>query len=550
MSNGEKFIMKAIKRHGNKYDYSKVNYINSQTKVCIICPEHGEFWQTPSAHVRGDECPKCANLKRGSKKRWTIDDFLHRAGEVHGNKYDYSKVEYVNNLTKVCIICPEHGEFWQTPLAHVLNKQGCPKCSGRNLGQEEVIEKFKLVHGDKYDYSKVIFNKMHSKVCIICPEHGEFWQTPSKHLLGQGCIKCASEIKGRLNRLSREEFIERANKVHKNAYIYDYTEYTRSSDKIKIICPKHGEFTQVAYDHLLGHGCPHCANLVSRPEIEIYEFLSDIFGSGNVLMHNRNILGNGKEIDIYIPQLKLGIEYNGLRWHSEDFGKTSMYHLSKTEDCREKGIKLIQIFEDEYNYHKDIVYSKLKHLIKANTLPKIMGRKCEIKEISCLIANDFLEKNHIQGKCKATTYIGAFYQDILIGVMCFIKEKKEWNLNRFATDINYICQGVGGKLFKYFVRNYNPDEIKSFADRRWTIDEKDNIYIQLGFKLDSILKPDYRYVDKTNPTKRIHKFNLRKKEVYRKYKLPITLTESEMVEKLNLCKIWDCGLYKYIWKKD
>ena len=118
----EEWIQKAKKVHGDKYDYSKVKYYNAHTKVCIICPIHGEFWQTPASHLMGNACPKC-----GGKTKLNTDKFIHRAKEIHGDKYDYSKVEYINATTKVCIICPIHGEFWQTPAKHLSGK-GCKKC--------------------------------------------------------------------------------------------------------------------------------------------------------------------------------------------------------------------------------------------------------------------------------------------------------------------------------------------------------------------------------------------------------------------------------------
>ena len=188
----EKFIEKSIKKHGDKYDYSKVEYVDSLTKVCIICPQHGEFWQTPQAHVRGNGCPICANKKRGDTFRSSGEEFIKKAAIIHDNKYTYDKDTYINATTKVPILCLEHGTFWMTPMAHLLG-QGCPKCSGRGLNTSEIISKFVEKHGGKYDYSKVEYKKMHEKVCIVCPKHGEFWQTPSKHLLGQGCPKCGIE---------------------------------------------------------------------------------------------------------------------------------------------------------------------------------------------------------------------------------------------------------------------------------------------------------------------------------------------------------------------
>jgi very-short-patch-repair endonuclease len=180
----EEFIEQAKKIHGNKYDYSKTEYINAKTKVCIICPKHGEFWQIPYHHIsRKLGCNLC------SKPIHDTITFITEAKEIHGDKYDYSQVEYVNGNTKVKIICSIHGEFWQNPHNH-LNGQGCPKCSGFYQTTEQFIEKARKIHGDKYDYSKTNYEKSHTKVCIICPKHGEFWQTPHNHLKGKGCAYC------------------------------------------------------------------------------------------------------------------------------------------------------------------------------------------------------------------------------------------------------------------------------------------------------------------------------------------------------------------------
>jgi hypothetical protein len=191
----KQFIEKAKEIHGNKYDYSKVNYVNSHTKVCLICPEHGEFYVAPTNHCSKSNkcgCPKCIGLNKP-----TTNEFIEKARKIHDDKYDYSKVEYINARTKVCIVCPEHGEFWQTPNKH-LNGQGCFRCHKEKqkfyklLSVDEFIEKAKEVHGNKYDYSKVEYQGNKDKVCIICPEHGDFWQIPANHLRYKGCPKCKS----------------------------------------------------------------------------------------------------------------------------------------------------------------------------------------------------------------------------------------------------------------------------------------------------------------------------------------------------------------------
>ncbi len=191
----DEFIGRSKEIHGDKYDYSKVEYINNGTKVCIICPEHGEFMQTPFNHMGGHGCPSCA-----PNKKMSTDCFLKKAKQVHGDKYNYSKVKYVNNSTKVTIICPIHGEFEQTPHDHLSGK-GCIKCSGhKRKTTEEFIDAAKKVHGDKYDYSKVEYKNNKTKVCIICPKHGEFMQQPNSHLAGIGCPSCSnSKLENEVN---------------------------------------------------------------------------------------------------------------------------------------------------------------------------------------------------------------------------------------------------------------------------------------------------------------------------------------------------------------
>lgn len=182
----EEFIEQAKAVHGDKYDYSQVKYINTVTKVCIICPEHGEFWQRPADHLKGCGCQRCYGNNRLDNK-----SFIEKAKKVHGNKYDYSKVNITgNNKTKITIVCPKHGEFKQRINDH-LSGYGCPHC-GNNFRKttEQFIEEARKVHGDKYDYSKVEYKSAHEKVCIICPEHGEFMQQPSNHLHGANCPYC------------------------------------------------------------------------------------------------------------------------------------------------------------------------------------------------------------------------------------------------------------------------------------------------------------------------------------------------------------------------
>lgn len=293
---------------------------------------------------------------------------------------------------------------------------------------------------------------------------------------------------------------------------------------------------------------------VSKYEHEIQEFLKN----KNIKFDcNRQIL-IGKEIDILVEEKKIGIEFDGLKFHTEFFGhKSHTYHLDKTLKCNEKGYGLIHIFEDEFVKHKEIVFSKISHILGLNRdLPKIYARdkRCKIRDIYSNDAKIFLNENHIQGFAPSTVYLGAFYDNILIAVMSFKNgniKNKGWELTRFATDIKYQCVGLGGKLFKHFIKTYSPTSIISFADRRWTVDINNNLYTKLNFKIEKIGRPDYRYYnERVDKYTRYHKMSFNKQSLSKKYGYPITMTELEITKDLGYDRIWDCGLIKYVYKKE
>jgi len=179
------FIQRSKKIHGNKYDYSLVEYKNNKTKVKIICKKHGIFEQKPSNHLKGYNCIKCSSTILGNIF------FIQMSKKIHGDKYDYSLVEYKNNKTKVKIICKEHGMFEQTPNNHISKNQGCSMCSNNyNYTTKQFIKKSKEKHGNKYDYSLVEYKNNKTKVKIICKEHGMFEQLGGDHLKGSGCPTC------------------------------------------------------------------------------------------------------------------------------------------------------------------------------------------------------------------------------------------------------------------------------------------------------------------------------------------------------------------------
>ena len=256
----QEFIEQAKKIHKNLYNYSKVRYINNQTKVVIVCKIHGQFLQAPSHHLSKKGCALC----KGSRRK-TTEEFITESKKIHKDTYNYSKVKYINNQTKVTITCIKHGDFFQIPSSHIYKKAGCPICAIEHRKNkltkavETFIEQAHLIHKDTYDYSKIEYISSLKKVEIICKKHGSFWQTPSNHLNGKNCKKCSIEKRTDIRRKGIKKFIEEVKKTHQDTYDYANIEYINNKIKIAITCKVHGIFWQNPSHHLSGSGCPNCS---------------------------------------------------------------------------------------------------------------------------------------------------------------------------------------------------------------------------------------------------------------------------------------------------
>lgn len=342
-------------------------------------------------------------------------------------------------------------------------------------------------------------------------------------------------------------------KVINNTHLMDKHKITPK--EYKLMFPNHHLLSKTTYD-LFSLNYKN-ANLTMKPtwtskgEIELKEFIESL-GFEVEKSRNRALL-QGREIDIIIPKLNIGFEFNGLYYHTEKMGKYSTYHINKTIACNEVGYKLIHIFEDEWVVKKDLVKNKIKHILNVNNGVKIGARKCNIIKISSKIKSNFLNNNHIQNSCSSLINYGAYYENELIGVMCFgdkrymTKDDGSYELLRFATKQKYVVSGLASKLLKVFINEYKPQNIISFADRRWTLNANNNLYTNLGFKLTNITKPTYCYYNsKIDKYKRLHKFGFGKNSLKKKYpNLDFSKTEKEIMDELGYDRIWDCGLFKY-----
>ena len=285
----------------------------------------------------------------------------------------------------------------------------------------------------------------------------------------------------------------------------------------------------------------------SKEEIELENFIRSIY-NGNVEINKRGIIKN-RELDLYLPDLNIAIEYNGLYWHSEKTGRMKEYHINKTNECNKLGIRLIQIFSDEWLNKRKIVENKLISILGCNH-NKTYGRKCIIKEIDDpKIKNNFLTKHHIQGADRSKVKIGLYENNILIGIMTFSSPRMVlggknfegfWELSRYATSKQII--GGASKIISYFVKKYNPKKIYSYSDNRWT-DVKKNMYISSGFKFVSSSSPGYFYTK--DYLTRHHRFLFSKQNLQKKGININNKTEREVMEELGYTRVWDCGVTKY-----
>lgn len=330
----EDFLKKVKLVHGEKYDYSNVDYVNNKTKISILCPTHGEFWQRPCGHLNGKGCRKCGFIDTGNKNKDNINIFIEKANKVHDETYNYNKSIYINSTTPVEIMCNKHGSFWQKPVNHLKGCK-CPKCSLENrkkirsLTTEEFITKSNLIHRNKYTYELCVYENGKTMVDINCRQHGFFNQRAESHLNGHGCPKCNPS-----NKLTSVNFINRGNEIHYNKYDYSKMNYQNSKIKVIIICPEHGEFNQIPSDHLNGHGCPICS------ESRIEKIVNELLLKNNVSFNRQkqfNWLGT-QSLDFYIYDKNIGIECQGIQHFKaiDYFGGILEFNKIKERDKRKK----------------------------------------------------------------------------------------------------------------------------------------------------------------------------------------------------------------------
>lgn len=502
-SSTEEFIAKAREVHGDKYSYEKTVYTGCTKPLIVTCRLHGDFETTPHKHVSGGQgCPECGKISRAAKRNKGAQ-FIERAKAIHGDKYDYSLVDYKTCKDPVEIICNTCGKhFQQTPDNHINTKKGCPVCGRKKASTEaaksrkgkkvqrctteewikKVLKRYPE-NAEKYDYSHVVYTKSDERVEIICKTCGRVMHPKAcAHFSGQGCKTCAARATASEKAISFQDVVERCRETHGDNYEYFEDSYVNASTPMKIRHKECGNiFMQRPEFHYgKGQGCPRCCHNQSTGEKDVLSFIKGIYSG--VVEENAWVLENFKypskkkmELDIYLPELKLAVEYNGVFWHSVD-RKGKGYHLQKRKACEKQGIRMLSIWECDWqdSRKRPIIERYLKNALGVKDEKTVYARKCTIKDVDNKTYRDFMDKNHIQGYATAKEVKkGLFTADgELVACMSFkiLKNKDQkvtpfvmWDMVRYATSCN--VPGGRSKLFKHIQKEFKMDHVQSFLDR-------------------------------------------------------------------------------------
>lgn len=522
----EEFIKEAKAIYGDEYSFEQTKYINNKTKVCISCKEHRIFYRNPLMFLRGYGCPYCSEKKHF----YSYEEYVKLLKEKYSNIYSITEKDFSHRDKKqyARFKCEKHGYF-KTKPAQLLTSCCCKGCN-KEKKLEELMHKVKEFYGVNYE---VFYDsKTDKKISVKCKKHNVITSIWKPHLFKNKFI-CSECHKEELIRDNKESFFKRANELYNGLYSYK-NDYTTSQSYITAICPIHGEFKVTPNDHINKHsGCPKCGNRLSNGENEIYEFCKTL--NDSVVQRDKSVI-SPYELDIYDPNKKFAIEYNGLIWHSEHYKKNAKgYHIQKTKLCNDKEIKLIHIFEDEWLDKTDIVKSIIEREI-SEMEAVIKVEECEIRKVSTNEATEFLEKNYIKGKHNSTYKYGLYYKNELVLLATFKKKdcSNEYQLQCFCPKLFTRVVNGEEKLLETFIKDTKPKRITVNVDNRFNDGSE---FKRLGFIKIGETQPNYYYCN------RQHREN---KSKYTKKKLveqgfDKSKTEHQIMNERGFYRIYDCG---------
>lgn len=550
-NNYKHFLEQSKKKFGDKYIYPFIEkeYVNKHSEITIICKIcNNTFKNKADYHLstKYGGCKVCEKKHLEDRTEYfTYDDLISKkADNIILKPFDGK----LSKKDKCVAVCSTHGEY-EVLVSTILDRRGkCKKCN-KNSKRIVNVNNFKELFETKYKqieckYSE--FKNMSSKITFVCKDCGHvFKRKPTEmlnHVYRHPCPKCSLDIISKEHTKSLENFKAEVENIYgKGTFDMTETVYSKSSEYVTLKCNKCGRyFTKEANSLLQGKGCPYHYTNHSKIEEELSSYLKSL--NEIVYTNDRTILKDRHELDIYLPEHKIAIEIDGIFWHNELY-KDKNYHLNKTVECNEKGIRLFHIFEDEWLNKSDIIKSMLNVLLHKN-INTIFARNCKIIEPSIGEVKQFLSTNHIQGYCNSRYYYGLYYNNEMVSLMTFGKTRHfigasshEYELLRFCSKLNTIVIGGASKLLKYFTERHKPKSIVSYADRRWS---NGHLYNKLGFIQYGISKPNYYYVINGQ---RKNRFNFRKGILMKKYNCPQDISEHEFCKSMGWYRIYDCGQF-------
>lgn len=292
------------------------------------------------------------------------------------------------------------------------------------------------------------------------------------------------------------------------------------------------------------------SHTTSQPERDVAGYIKSLIGDEHTVITNTKSIITPYELDVYIPSLNIAFELNGVFWHSELNGKDSNYHLNKLEQCTKKGIRLVQILDTEWNDQQNIVKSRIAGFLGKNST--IYARKTKIVELTSQQSRDFFNAHHIQGDATSPCTYGLVVNDTIVAAMSFIKSRfnkqYEWELLRYANQMNTSVVGGASKLLNHFMKTKMPDSIITYSDKRWNTG---NMYTTIGFDYSHTSKPNYYYFKLPNISKLHHRSQFQKHKLQNKLEtFDPTMTEWQNMVANGYDRIWDCGNAVFVWKKE
>lgn len=550
------FMKKAETLYGDSFSFPNIEneYVNNKTRITIRCTKCGhEIHKRPNDFLNNKVfkgCQNCLKLKRKAAREFSFNELSELANGNEIKPFEGVK----HDSEKVIAVCPTHGEYEALVKSVINGKYECKICSVikgvdmKKISKEEFIKRFNQKYGGQIIPNYEEYSGYGKPMTFKCKRCGyEFTRTPGRFLNAQfkdPCPSCSKEKSINERTFTTEDFIARTKeRFGDDAFDFSDTVYTKSSDKVTLKCNKCGRtFTREANSFLMSSdGCPYHHRNKSLMEESMVDFIVSL---GFSVVTNDRTSVPGYELDVIVPEKNIAFEFDGIFWHNE-LHKPKTYHLDKTEACQKSGIRLIHVFEDEWQNKQDICKSIIRNVL-GKTENKIYARKCEIRDVTSSEASVFLDTNHIQGRCGSSIRYGLYFNGELVSLMTFGNTRHfignsshQYELLRFCNKMGTSVVGGASRLLKHFVKEKNPSNIVSYADRRWSVG---GLYERLGFNKYGTSKPNYFYV--INGIRK-NRFNFRKSVLMKKYGCPKEMSEREFCKQNKWWRIYDCGSLCY-----